>query len=152
MSITGIASTAFAHLANVQHNYQKVQSEFKQLGQDLQSGNLAQAQADFVVLSQSLATNQQTGSVNSAGPSPSTPPNFVAPNAVTQPAQNDPTSASHHKLHFRQALSQLGQALQAGDLSAAQQAFATMESIWQHFGSSVASAVTRQPAAVNVSA
>ena len=33
MSVAGIASTAFAQLANVQRNYQKVQGEFKQLGQ-----------------------------------------------------------------------------------------------------------------------
>jgi len=153
MSITGIASTAFTHLANVQRNYQKVQSEFKQLGQDLQAGNLTQAQADFVTLSQSLASNQQTGGVTSPGASPATPPNFVPPNAVTQPGQSSSTPASHHRIHFRQALSQLGQALQAGNLTAAQQAFATMESIWQQFGNSVTSSNTAtQSVPVNVNA
>jgi hypothetical protein len=153
MSIAGIASTAFAQLANVQHNYQKVQSEFKQLGQDLQAGNLTQAQTDFVSLSQSLATNQQTGAVTSAGTSPTTPPTSVGPNAVNQPGQANSAAASHHRIHFRQALSQLGQALQAGNLSVAQQAFATMEQIWQQFGSSaVASTPATQSAAINVSA
>ncbi len=153
MSIAGIASTAFAQLANVQRNFQNVQSEFKQLGQDLQAGNLTQAQADFVTLSQSLASNQQTGAVTSAGSSPASPPTFVGPNAVNQPAQANSASGSHHRIHFRQALSQLGQALQAGNLAAAQQAFATMESIWQQFGSSAASGATAtQATPVNVSA
>ena len=152
MSIAGIASTAFAQLANVQHNYQKVQSEFKQLGQDLQTGNLTQAQADFVTLSQSLASNQQTGAVASAGTSPTTPPTFVGPNAVNQPGQANSASASHHRIHFRQALSQLGQALQAGNLTAAQQAFASMEQIWQQFGSSAAASTSAlQTTPLNVS-
>jgi hypothetical protein len=153
MSIAGIASTAFAQLANVQRNLRNVQSEFKQLGQDLQAGNLTQAQADFVTLSQSLASNQQTGAVTSSGSSPASPPTFVGPNAVNQPPQANSASASHHRIHFRQALSQLGQALQAGNLAAAQQAFATMESIWEKFGSSAASSVvTTQATPVNVSA
>ena len=152
MSIAGIASTAFAQLANVQRNYQKVQSEFKQLGQDLQAGNLTQAQADFVTLSQSLASNQQTGAVTSAGSSPASPPNFVRPNAVGQLTQAHSAPGSHHGIHFRQALSQLGQALQAGNLTGAQQAFATMEQIWQQFGSSAAastSATRATPVKVN---
>jgi hypothetical protein len=153
MSIAGIASTALTQLANVQHNYQKVQSEFKQLGQDLQAGNLTQAQADFVTLSQSLASNQQTGAVSSSGSSPASPPNLVGPNAVSQPPQANSASGSHHRIHFRQALSQLGQALQAGNLVAAQQAFATMAEIWQKFGSSAASSsAATQSAPVNVNA
>lgn len=152
MSVAGIASTAFAQLANVQRNYQKVQGEFKQLGQDLQAGNLTQAQTDFVTLSASLASSQQTGAT-SAGASPTTPPTFVGPHAINQPPQPNPTTASHHRVHFRQALTQLGQALQAGNLSAAQQAFATMEQIWQQLGSSAASgAVTTQGTPVNVNA
>jgi len=153
MSVAGIASTAFAQLANVQRNYQKVQGEFKQLGQDLQAGNLTQAQADFVTLSQSLASNQQTGAASSPGSSTNTPPNFVGPNAVNQPTQANSASGSHHRIHFRQALSQLGQALQAGNLSAAQQAFATMEQIWQQFGSgAVSSTATTQATPINVNA
>jgi len=142
MSVTGITNINSTQLANVQTNFQKVQSEFKQLGQDLQSGNLTQAQADFVTLSQSLAS----------------PPNFVGPTALTQSPQAHSASSSHHRVHLRQALSQLGQALQAGNLSAAQQAFAAMEQVWQQFGnsgasSSAASSVgSTQSTPVNVSA
>ena len=149
MSVTGITSINSTQLANVQHNLQKVQNEFKQLGQDLQSGNLTQAQADFVTLSQSLAS----------------PPNFVGPTALQQGAgmtagpssANLPNKAgppaSHHRVHLRQALNQLGQALQAGNLSAAQQAFASMSQIWQQYTNSASSIAGRtQPMSVNVSA
>ncbi len=149
MSVAGITSINSTQLANVQHNLQKVQNEFKQLGQDLQTGNLTQAQTDFVTLSQSLAS----------------PPNFVGPTAVQQGAgttagtssANAPSKvgshASHHRVHLRQALNQLGQALQAGNLSAAQKAFASMSQIWQQFtSSSASSAGAMQATSVNVSA
>ena len=154
MSVAGITSINSTQLANVQRNLQRVQNEFKQLGQDLQSGNLTQAQADFVTLSQSLASppnfvgptalNKQAG----AG-SPLPPTNLVGPTALTQSP-----SASHHRVHLHQALNQLGQALQAGNLTAAQQAFATMSQIWQQFTSSSASssATGTQATPVNVSA
>ena len=135
MSVAGITSINSTQLTNVQRNLQKVQNEFKQLGQDLQSGNLTQAQADFVTLSQALAsppnfvgpTALDKQAVTAAGSSPASPPNIVGPTALSQSP-----SASHHRLHLHQALSQLGQALQAGNLSAAQQAFQTMSQIWQH--------------------
>ena len=157
MSVAGINSTNFAHLANVQRNLQQVQSEFKQLGQDLQAGNLTQAQADFVTLSQSLASPPNfvgptaLGQKNDSAASPAIPPTFVGPNAVNQPTQAHSASGSHHRIHFRQALTQLGQALQAGNLSTAQQAFATMEQIWQKYGSSSVSS-NAQATPVNVSA
>jgi hypothetical protein len=156
MSVAGITSINSNQLANVQQNLQKVQNEFKRLGQDLQSGNLTQAQADFVTFSQALASppnfvgpsalDKQAGAA--AGSSPANPPNIVGPTALSQSA-----SASHHRVHLRQALSQLGQALQAGNLVGAQQAFSTMSQIWQQFtGSSVASSAGSAQAAVNVSA
>ena len=154
MSVTGITSINSAQLANVQHSFQKVQSEFKQLGQDLQSGNLTQAQADFLTLSQSLASGQQTGAFTSTGSSPASSPNFVGPTALTRSAQTHSASGSHHRVHFHQALSQLGQALQAGNLSAAQQAFAAMQQIWQQFGAGGPSSSTNstQATPVNVTA
>jgi hypothetical protein len=153
MSVAGITSINSTQLANVQQNLQKVQNEFKQLGHDLQSGNLTQAQADFVTLSQSLASppnfvgptalDKQAGT----GSSPVNPPTTVGPTAVTQSA-----TASHHRVHLRQALNQLGHALQAGNLAAAQQAFATMSQIWQQFtGSALGNASGTQATPVNVS-
>ena len=154
MSVAGITSINSTQLANVQQNLQKVQNEFKQLGQDLQSGNLTQAQADFVTLSQSLSSPPTfvgptaLGNQAGTGSSPANPPNIVGPTAQTHSA-----SASHHRVHLRQALNQLGQALQAGNLSAAQQAFTTMSQIWQQFTSSTSnSASGTQATPVNVTA
>jgi hypothetical protein len=44
----------------VQNKFQKIQSEFRQLGQDLKAGNLKQAQQDFATLSQDLPISQPT--------------------------------------------------------------------------------------------
>jgi len=150
MSIAGIGSTAVTQLVNVQRNFQKVQSEFKQLGQDLQAGNLTQAQADFVTLSQSLASSEQIGTTSS-GVSPAGPPNFVGPNALSRSPHAHSATGAHHSIHLRQALSQLGQALQGGNLAAAQQAFATMQQIWQQFAAGAVSG-SAQSAPVNVNA
>jgi hypothetical protein len=64
MSISGIAGTALSSLLsatqgaqNGQGNFQQIQSEFQQLGQDLQTGNLAQAQQDYATLSQNFAAS-----------------------------------------------------------------------------------------------
>ena len=154
MSVAGITSINSTQLANVQQNLQKVQNEFKLLGQDLQSGNLTQAQADFVTLSQSLATPGNfvgptaLGKQAGADSSSANPPSIVGPTALTHSA-----SASHHRVHLHQALSQLGQALQAGNLSAAQQAFQTMSQIWQQFIGNTSSSASGTPAKpINVSA
>jgi hypothetical protein len=159
VSIAGITSTNFNHLADVQSNFQKIQSEFKQLGQDLRAGDLTQAQADFLTLSQSLASppnfvgpaavGQQS---SSSGAFAGAPPNFVRPNAVGRAPQANSVSSSHHRIHFRQALSHLGQALQPGNLSAAQQAFATMAEIWQTFGGAVRSGAAVLTGPVNLNA
>jgi hypothetical protein len=58
MSVTGIASSILLILSASQHQrspIQQIPSEFRQLGQDLQSGNLTQAQSDFTTLSQNLS-------------------------------------------------------------------------------------------------
>ncbi len=151
MSVAGITSINSTQLANVQQNLQKVQNEFKQLGQDLQSGNLTQAQADFVTLSQSLASPPNlvgpTALNNTAGTG-SSPAN---PSTAAGPAAH--RSASHHGVHLRQALNQVGQALQAGNLGAAQQAFTAMSQIWQQFTSTTSSSASgTQATPINVSA
>jgi hypothetical protein len=71
MSISGIASTALGSLLSATHgaqsghgNFQHKQSEFQQLGQDLQTGNLTQAQQDYATLSQNFP-NAQTGTATS---------------------------------------------------------------------------------------
>jgi hypothetical protein len=144
MSIAGIASSSLSQLANIQRNYQQVRGEFKQLGQDLQAGNLAQAQTDFVTLSQSAGSqfgsnSPVTKTLNTIGQAlqsgdlatarqafSSLPVGIVGPCAEPRHSH---VGTTHNP--FGQALNQLGQALQSGNLSAAQQAFAAMQQTWQ---------------------
>jgi outer membrane protein assembly factor BamD (BamD/ComL family) len=80
--------------------FQQIKTEFEQLGQALQSGNLTQAQSDFATLSQNIsAANQSSG--------------------ATTPATNTSPAA--------QAFAQLGQDLQSGNLQGAQQDFTNLQ-------------------------
>jgi outer membrane protein assembly factor BamD (BamD/ComL family) len=173
MSIAGIASTAlFSLLNNVQNtqksnhgNFQQIEAEFNQLGQDLQSGNLAQAQQDYATLSQNFPTAGQSGSTTSNNPI------TQAFNALSQDLQNGNISAAqkdystiqqdfqqqqntsqvhHHHHHgddgqqssqIQQAFSSLSQELQSGNLSGAQSAFAELEQDLQQFNAYSDSAV-----------
>jgi hypothetical protein len=110
MSISAIPSSTFSPypLSAASNLYQQ---DFKQLGQDLKSGNLAAAQKDFSTIQQDL---QSLG-----GPS---------------------IPHSHHRYRvgigdgnlinsssLLQDLNQVGQALASGNLSAAQQAYAALQ-------------------------
>jgi hypothetical protein len=104
MSIIGILSSnlfSAGAAQNTQSNpnapstFQQIKTEFQQIGQDLQSGNLAQAQSDFTTLSQNLAA------VNSSSATTANP----ATGGIT----------------IAQAFAQLGKDLQSGNLQGAQQ-------------------------------
>ncbi len=104
MSVLGIASSILSAISgshNSQTSFQKIRSEFQQLGQDLQSGNLTQSQSDFSILSQNLPGGSQ---INSAASS---------------------TGATTNSL--TQAVNQLGTDLKAGNLPAARQDFTTIQ-------------------------
>jgi hypothetical protein len=110
MSIIGILSSnlfaagAAPNTQSSQNNpskFQQIKTEFQQLGQDLQSGNLKQAQSDFTTLSQNLSSASQS-SVTSANP-----------------ASGGNTIA--------QAFAQLGQDLQSGNLQGAQKDFTNLQ-------------------------
>ena len=63
MSVTGIASSILSNpsVSHVQQSrFQQIRSEFQQLGQDLQSGDLTKAQTDFTTLSQNLSGANQS--------------------------------------------------------------------------------------------
>src|SRR6266851_4406011 len=118
MSIIGILSSNLftaggAHNTQSSQNnpskFQQIKTEFQQLGQDLQSGNLAKAQSDFASLSQDLtgAGQSSTTSTNSA-----TGTSTVA-----------------------QAFTQLGQDLQSGNLQGAQQDFTSLQHDLQQISS-----------------
>jgi outer membrane protein assembly factor BamD (BamD/ComL family) len=113
MSITGIASNILSSLYGAQspqNQFQQVQNEFQQLGQALQSGNLSQAQSDFATLSQNVPG--LGGSTASAS---------------TAAASTTPTTNAANTNPIAQAFAQLGQDLQSGNLTAAQQDYATIQ-------------------------
>lgn len=104
-SLLGTQSSQNSSAAN--QNGTTVQNEFQQLGQDLQSGNLSAARQDFATAEQGV--RQRTSQI------------------------------LHHHHHFSAAASssstsgtaqdfaELAQALQSGNLSAAQSAFASLQ-------------------------
>jgi len=145
MSTSGITSGMFSVL-------QQFQGEFQQLGQDLSSGNLSAAQADFATLQQDMP---QTGS---ASASQNNSPIAQAFNQLAQDLQagnlsaaqqdystlqqdfQNQASRAHHHHHrsgggrenqFAQLFEQLGQDLQSGNLSSAQSDFSAMQQLLQ---------------------
>ncbi len=168
MSVAGIASAGLSQLASLQRNYQQVRGEFKQLGQDLQAGNLTQAQTDFVTLSQSAASQfsgnspvakalnslgqaLQSGNLTAAQQAfGSLPSHLVGPCAV--PHSVHAGAASAQQSSFSQALSQMGSALQASNLSAAQQAFSAMQQSWKQMesnGGAMGDSLAAAPSAIS---
>ncbi len=110
MSVSGISSSAPLQTSvaqGAQNKIQQIQAQFQKIGQDLQSGNLTQAQADFTTLSQQLPSSQQAANSTSAGP----------------------TST------LAKAFQTLGQDLQAGNLAASQADFAAIQQDTQQQGS-----------------
>jgi outer membrane protein assembly factor BamD (BamD/ComL family) len=174
MLLSGIASSSFQfNPQSVQAQVQQVQKEFQQLGQDLQSGNLSAAQSDFA----SLISSQQSTSLQP----PTGSPIAQSLNQLSQDLQSGTLSGaqadykaiqqdfqsqslqehSHHHHHSEgssqsnprsQLFQQLGQSLQSGNLSAAQQAYSTLaQDLPQFSQSGVTFAATAQPAANAVS-
>lgn len=157
MSLAGILAGGLMQLGGGSQNtlQQLRASEFQKLGQDLQNGNLSSAQADFAALTQNStgasATNQTSlgqafnalGQALQSGNLTAAQQDF---NTVQQDLQQAGQRHFHHHHHGHgsgllselasadqannsasQAFGSLGQALQAGNVSAAQQAYATIQ-------------------------
>lgn len=178
MSVAGIlSSAAFGLGAQVfQKRMQNVKQEFQQLGTDLQSGNLSAAQADFATLQKMQPPPPQSSPAQS-GTSVSQDITQLSTDlkaANTTAAQQDltqlqkdiqtqPPTAHHHHHHHSQSgssgdstnsqlFSQLGTALQSGNLSAAQQAYSSMLQQFQQFAAAGVSGSTTGASALSVSA
>jgi outer membrane protein assembly factor BamD (BamD/ComL family) len=158
MSVAGISSTNLFDFNSqtVQNRKQQFQQEFQQLGQDLQSGNLSAAQTDFTTLQQSgpqitsSSTNQNTSPIAQDFKQLSQDIQSGNVSAAQQDyakIQQDfqRQSAGKHAHHHHQgggsgegsAISQLmqelGQDLQTGNLTSAQQAYGTLQQDFQQF-------------------
>ena len=156
MSVAGISSLFNYTPPSVQNNFQNFQKEFQQLGKDLQSGNLTAAQADFATLQQDVPQSASTASSQNSNPIAQAfsqlakdlqSGNISAAqqdfSTIQQDSQNQAAQGHHH--HHRdggggtgisQLLSQLGQDLQAGNLSSAQQAYNTLAQDLQRYSGS----------------
>jgi len=163
MSVSGIFSSSLIDTQSVQSQMQQVQQEFQQLGKDLQSGNLSAAQADFVTLQQSgpqtistsssqssnpiaqafnqLGKDLQSGNVSAAQQDYAT----IQQDFQNQASSSQATAGHHHHHHggrgsgeneINQLIDQLGQSLQSGNLSSAQQAYSTLQQDFQQFAQS----------------
>ncbi len=163
MSIAGIASSILTQLISSPQNNQaqQLKTEFQQLSQDLQSGNLTHAQTDFTALQQStpagfaqskspLAQEINTlGSDLQSGKLSAAQQDFAN---LEQTVQQSSQIRHHHHHHggggesasstsssqqdnpLTQLLNTLGQDLQTGNLTQAQQAYAQLTQSLSLFG------------------
>jgi outer membrane protein assembly factor BamD (BamD/ComL family) len=118
-----------------------ISQALSQLGSDLQSGNLSAAQSDFSTLQNDLQSAKSTEGFHHhkthGGP--------IFENQNSQNTQNSPASL----------FGQLGQELQAGNLSAAQQTYSTLQQDFLQFASGAGSGTggsTSASGSLNVSA
>lgn len=159
MSLAGILSSSLFQFNSqgVQDRMQQFRQDFQKLGQDLQTGNLTGAQADFAALQkdgpQSSSSTQNSNPITQAFQQLSTDlqsGNLTAAqhdySNLQQDFQNQAAShmqRSHHHHHsggsseassqMSQILTQLGQDLQSGDLTSAQQAYTTLQQDLQQY-------------------
>ena len=182
MSIAGIASSIFSQLGSLQSNKpSQTQSEFQQLAQDLQTGNLSAAQTDFAALQQNAPAGQtssssplsqafstlgkdlQAGNLSAAQQDFATLKQDVT--NLQQAAQQgvqvhhhhhhaaEPESSSTQPNSIAQLFSTLGQDLQTGSLSGAQQAYSALQHDVPFLGASNLSGTLLTPAGgLNLSA
>jgi outer membrane protein assembly factor BamD (BamD/ComL family) len=163
MSVAGILSSAAFSIGSqiFQARTQKSKQEFQQLGQDLQSGNLSAAQSDFAALQQlhpqwsGSSSSQSTSTVGQdfnqlatdlkAGNLSGAQKDFTQLQQDLQ-TQETQTHRHHHHHHsdgdgsnaISQLFTQLGTALQSGNLSAAQTAYSTMLQDLQQYAPALA--------------
>jgi outer membrane protein assembly factor BamD (BamD/ComL family) len=111
MSISAISSinNGYEQTQSVQNNQQLFQQEFQQLGQDLTSGKLSAAQQDYAKLQQDSPTAVKSLIHHRH-------PHRMGGGSGSNSDSND----------VSQLFSELGQDLQSGNVSAAQQAYSSL--------------------------
>jgi soluble cytochrome b562 len=152
MSVSAVSSSNTYPVQNYQSQFQKVKSDFQQLGKDLQAGNLSQAQADFATLQKDAPNGPPQGSsaakdLNSLGQALQSGNLSQAQQAYASVQQDVQQTGGHHHHHHHdqdgggssqsassapsnpltQDFASLGSALQAGNVTAAQQAYAKVQ-------------------------
>ena len=172
MSVSGVSSTNFfdQSVQSMQVKAQKIQSEFQKLGQDLQAGNLTQAQSDFSILNSNISTPMQTtsslsqdfGALGTALQAGDLTAAQKAYSAVQQDVQTTSQSHRHHTMGgsssntstsgnaLSQLLSNLGSSIQSGSSAAAQTAYSTLAGKLQQFGLGAGSSLTSSLGALSL--
>jgi hypothetical protein len=153
-----------------QNSAQKFKQGFQQLGQDLQSGNVSQAETDLASLQLGTGLTQPSSSSPSSSVTQSfnqiaqdlQSGNLAAAQSDYATLQQDLQQGGHqHHAHrlsgssgaaadLQQELSQLGQALQSGNMSGAQQAYAAIQTDLSVFGAGNAANSSGSSAGVGV--
>jgi outer membrane protein assembly factor BamD (BamD/ComL family) len=169
MSVTGISGSGFYSAlpsASIKSKFQQLQQEFQQVGQDLRSGNLKQAQSDFATLQQNLPNQGQSTASTTQSANPlsqavtqlgqdlqsgnltAAQSDFATLQQDIQQQQSTGQAAHHHRHHrvsssqdsdssqqsgISSLFSQLGQELQTGNVTQAQQTYSTLQQDFQQF-------------------
>ncbi len=179
MSVAGISSSNLFdfNTQSVQSRKQQFQQQFQQLGQDLQSGNLSAAQTDFTTVQQSGPQISSTSSNQNTSPIAQDfkqlsqdiqSGNISAAQQDYAKIQQDfqsqaPAKHGHHHHQgggsggsaISQLMQELGQDLQTGSLSAAQQAYSTLQQDFQQFAQNIGlsqSSLQSNPNSISVNA
>jgi outer membrane protein assembly factor BamD (BamD/ComL family) len=153
VSVSGISLsvTPSPSLQNWQAKAQQVRTEFQQLGQDIQSGNISKAQSDFSTLSQNvpgsvqsnsplsqtfsaLGSALQSGNVSTAQQDYATLQQAIQQSGQdhqlhhhhSHAADSSPSNSSNTENTLSQLFSSIGSDLQSGNLSAAQTAYSPL--------------------------
>ena len=118
MSVSGISTaSSFANTSqNVISKREAIQKEFQQLGQDLQSGDLSAAQADYVSLQQLV---------------PKLDPNSQSQSSASSTTTSSASSSTQSSDPRVQAFDQLEKDIQSGNVSAAQQDYSNIQQMLQ---------------------
>jgi len=154
MSVSGISSSSLFDLLNSvsgPSQKQQLQQEIQQLGKDLTAGNLSAAQSDFATLQkdapaatsassqsnspiaqafQQLAQDLQTGNLSGAQQDFSTIQQDLQAHGGGH-HHHSQTSSGSQQNPITELFTELGQALQAGNLSVAQQAYTSLQQDFQ---------------------
>jgi hypothetical protein len=174
MSVAGISSTSLFNYdaQNIQNQLQGFSQQFQKLGQDLQSGNLSAAQTDFATLPKAGPQATLTAAAQSNNPISQDfnqlsqdlkSGNISAAQQdytkLQQGFQSQQATGGHHHHHHggggsansatSQLLEELGQDLQTNNLTAAQQAYASLQQDLPLFAQS--SGQSQTPSALSAS-
>jgi hypothetical protein len=137
VSTSGITSSLLSQIAGSPSSLNQFVTDFNQLAEDLQSGNLSAAQEDYVTLSED-ALNGVTSATTSTSSS-----------GLTATLLSDVTSSQSSETSFVSELNQLGSDLENGDLTSSQEDLLNLDSTALNAASTAGASSTTTSAATS---